>query len=1063
MLLIKTNQRLFLFFVLLLAPSLTAPSIARPSNLSGKASAKREVLAKENLTLLTPEKFFTSLHPAVDRIKLVRKIYGKGGAQVSQKSILLIEDLLYELDTSSEYEKMCAYNIAAKTVRQELDLHRKSLEDADVYNTPLIEHNLQIIEIQADHYARCARLIQQDMSWYRYLFEWAKTNIKRAYSIITSLFDTPEGLNNIASKLMPYSGVNLHTYICWWVKKTATISYNMIASQFSNSTNPIQNLASSLIQYAEVERTEIFTNHQKTLSLIVRQNNNPLPLVMRFWDYPPYRHRLIEGAKQYSSVVKPQAGALLDVGAEVGEQLLEEAAEAASEQATEAATEAAQATAQDAMTSSVAEDAGVTEEEVTEFAAAAKSPEELLEKAQNEAVNLTKDDVKAAMNASDTELKDAVDAFEGVAEEELISVLDKYEVDIDAMGPKNFKNLMARINSSKASVQNFRNAVKVMEPEEETTVEETEDAFSDLDSLRAKLEAVNKAINPLEIGLRGAEKVETACGVAAKKVGAFLNKSSTFRNVGQTLSKKFEDLVSGPAEEATTKEKVFFYLKNPGKILTRGGLKLFNLARKCTMTNIYRLLMSNSMGEMLVSMMEQSEVMMGGQVVSSWISAANAKVFLGLMKKRTALTNKLSAFSSKLGVSQQNIKTAIDAQFSARIAQIAAELSITTNSSGQETFSGLLPSLLSAEQTYLTNALITTTVKQVFLTNPMIDDQNFYYAPMTLSAGYTPSISGIPAPIKHTWYNIYNLGNWEFCSTDYSQYNKEPVTSFVQYQTVPLATTASPQGDAVIASQNTLFAEYIPTTVQREKGIEISTIAIECILLEKPQAPYMMGIIFNGARWISGVLDFQNQHRLFCIYTAKDQAPGTISVGFAESFYQNQASEDLSQDQLSDQNTLVSVNAAGVPTGFNAVWPAFQLLTPDIDALALLAGKNLVTPITNPIATIPEFIIGQPYIFTIKAQASAVTLTITKPDGTIIFPQEQKPTGPGQISSGSGQGLAPVSNHIEDLNELFFLYHNIGFMSAGCSTQFIINEPYSLCYSKAQIAAISSTLSGEQS
>ena len=452
--------------------------------------------------------------------------------------------------------------------------------------------------------------------------------------------------------------------------------------------------------------------------------------------------------------------------------------------------------------------------------------------------------------------------------------------------------------------------------------------------------------------------------------------------------------------------------------------------------------------EMMGNLVLQMEVSMGAQMVAAWQSAADALVFASLSQKRTTLMTNLNHFFSQLAVQQTNILAQINANFSAQIAVIAAQLCLQTTSTGSVVLSGLLPALFAVEQSFITQALVTATVKSVFLLNPMPDDQLFYQSAMAAQqviSSHTPFTSN---GLSTTWYNPYRSGNWQFCSTDYSGTSKGPVTSFVQYGAQPFTTSyapdgttiSSPNGDPTQAVQNSIFTEYIPPVHLNQQSVESYTISVACTLLSEPYEPFMMGIMFNGARWISGILDLHHQHRLFCIYSLPGQKAGTYNVGFAETFYQNQGQMNQTQDQLSDQNIA----------GLNAIWPAYQILSPDINKLAALAKASAATPVTNPIATIPALPIGTPYIFTIETQPNQVTLTISTSDGKILYPA-------GETAASLNNTLS-LPNQIQKLNGLTFLYHSIGFTAPGCSAQFCLKKPAALRFSESQIKTIQASL-----
>lgn len=524
---------------------------------------------------------------------------------------------------------------------------------------------------------------------------------------------------------------------------------------------------------------------------------------------------------------------------------------------------------------------------------------------------------------------------------------------------------------------------------------------------------------------------------AANKASAALRKATAAQKVAEQAAqatKTDSESAALDAQDAAAKAKPLRAAANDAKAIAKAAAeKAFGVPKTWADS-------AKEFVTMMGNLVLQMEIAMGAQMVAAWQSAADALVFAQISQQRTLLMTKLNHFFSQLAVQQQNALAQINANFSAQIAVIASQLCLQTTSTGAVVMSGLLPTLFAVEQSFITQALIKATVKSVFLLNPLSDDQLFYESPMVAQKvifSHTPFSSN---GLSTTWYNPYRSGNWQFCSADYSGITQGLITSFVQYTAQPFTSSAYPQGDPVFAVQNSIFAEYIPAAQYNKQSEESYTISVACTLLSEPYTPFMMGIMFNGARWISGVLDLHHQHRLFCIYTLPNQQPGTYSVGFAETFYQNQGQMNLTQDQLGDQNIA----------GLNAIWPAYQILSPQIKTLAAMAKGAAATPVSNPLATIPALPIGTPYIFTIETQPTQVTLTISTPDGKILYPA-------GETATNLATQLS-LPNQIQNLNGLIYLYHNIGFTAPGCSAQFCLKQPADLCFSESQIKTIEASL-----
>lgn len=845
-----------------------------------------------------------------DTDKIAKTVFGPTGTDLSLVSCQFMEDLLYQLKTTTPYEQQCACKKTATILNKEIEKREDTLEKtSDLLTKQRIDYNLSILTIQKEHYERVARLLNQDMRWQEKVIGW----IKNAVATIQALLMKP----------------------------------------FKTYLPPIKTLTKNLVRYADIERNEIFTNHKKTLMLLACQNMYSIPLTIRFWDYPRYRHRLLNGVKKFQSTVHPQAGALVDAAADTALAAADAAAGTAGnlvEGSGEAVIDAENALA----TETTAFEAALpTAEGVTAEALAAATVSNAMTAGIAQALASATEDLASAS---------AAEATFSAADESIQSYLTE----------------LAQQQSAAASASFI------------STTATTEDVAADLAARQAGAQA----------GQASSLATEGASAAATGEQG---------------LTDLADDEAAAGSEEAAEQ--------------TRWTRFKAWLAKKFSLESLKKL------QESMTHMLEQVEVAMGSQMVTAWQNTADANEYAALSTQRTNMITTLNQYLSSLTLQEQNAMGLINTHFSSNIAAIAQQMCLQVTSTGSVVIQGLLPSLFAIEKSFITQSLISATVKQIFLQNSLQEDQLFYNAPMAaqkIVSSFQPYTSnGLPT----TWYNPYRSGNWEFCSSDYSGTTQGPVTSFVQYNAQECTTTANPTGDPTIAMQNSIFTEYIPSAQYNPQNVESYTISVECTLLSEPCNPFMMGVIFNKARWISGVLDLQHQQRLFCLYSIPGQKPGTYNVGFAETFYQNQT--DAAQDQLSDQGT----------PGINAIWPAYQILTPTINALA---KQSNITPVPNPLATIPALPIGTPYVFTIQTEPTQVTLTISTKEGAILYPANGQTTSSSPTSSGA--------NQIQKLNALIFLYHNIGFMAPGCSVQFSIKEPKALCYSQSQIQAVQTVI-----
>ena len=940
-----------------------------------------------------------------DAQRLAKQIFGTTGVNLSLVSFQFVEDLLYRIATSTPYQQRCACKKAATVLTQEIEKRETSLAAVDTETKQHIEHNLAILTIQKDHYERVARLLKKEIT--------------------------------IIQKIIG------------WIKNASARCIAFVLSPFKKYTTPIQKLTNDLVMYTEIERNEILTDHKKTLRLLVCQNKYNVPLIIRFWDYPRHRHRLLNGVKKFQSSALPQALEVISEAAlEAGQQIAAETAEAgaagvvggvvaeAGEESLDAALEATAKSFEDALQRLIEE----TTESLTAEADAA-SPEvaqavtEGLETSAPTAAGLPGVESSEEAIAEAGEYIDIDNDF-GIPGEGMENAEQTGE---NAASTNVTETGDQRINTFKeeggAEEEVATNTSKKLTKAEKAAAKAAKKAAEKAAKVAAK-ETAKVAKAAEKVAQQAERAAQQAANNVSKAEGNLAKARATWRINGDSNAVK-----EASQELDTAKETAAITRKtaDEAKEAADEAKEAAETARVAAGIKTWTE-KGTEFAKSIVDLVLQMEVSMGAQMVAAWQSAADALVFASLSQQRTMLMTKLNQFFSQLAFQQTNILAKINANFSAQIAVIASQLCFQTTSSGAVVMSGLLPSLFAVEQSFVTQALVTATVKSIFILNPMPDDQLFYESPMAaqqLIFSHTPFTSN---GLSNSWYNPYRSGNWQFCSSDYSGTMQNPVTSFVQYGAQPFASTTYPQGDPTLAVQNSIFTEHIPPAQYNTQSVESYTISVAVTLLSEPYEPFMMGILFNGARWISGVLDLHHQHRLFCIYSLPGQKPGTYNVGFAETFYQNQGQMNQTQDQLSDQNIA----------GLNAIWPAYQILSPNIDALAAMAKSNAAHPITNPIATIPALPLGSPYIFTIETQPNQVTLTISTSDGKILYPA-------GETASSLKTELS-LPNQIQNLNGLTFLYHNIGFTAPGCSAQFCIKKPTALCFSESQIKTIQASL-----
>lgn len=288
-------------------------------------------------------------------------------------------------------------------------------------------------------------------------------------------------------------------------------------------------------------------------------------------------------------------------------------------------------------------------------------------------------------------------------------------------------------------------------------------------------------------------------------------------------------------------------------------------------------------------------------------------------------------------------------------------------------------------QSYLTSMISLQTPAQYYLTQPINYDQQFTNATM-----YTP--------VGPAWKNIYQIGNWQF---------DETTNSFWQMQHVPITTT--PQNTAF---ENSIFTEWIT----RQSYEIVCNITIYQI-----SYPFYVGIIFNKARWISGDSYGIQKYRTLGIFGLNQN---TVNAYFA-------------QQTSSSQKTSSTTQVPSQP-----VYPLQQIFNNQ--------GK---LPIAINTSTIQNIAV-QPLIVHIKIKPAPTTVQYKMWFASSKEPQAYNTITTGSTASKSLKLTATAKTstgktyayNLANNNDIF-LYHGIGFLSAGAIAQFSIQSPQSLVFS----------------
>jgi hypothetical protein len=284
------------------------------------------------------------------------------------------------------------------------------------------------------------------------------------------------------------------------------------------------------------------------------------------------------------------------------------------------------------------------------------------------------------------------------------------------------------------------------------------------------------------------------------------------------------------------------------------------------------------------------------------------------------------------------------------------------------------------------------------------------------SSAVMPSITfpSVLNPIDHTWYNIGRRGAWGYNPSD---------DSFYQYQVVGNSSVAFPAGgDGAEAGFNSIFTEYIPPIVTDSMGIPTYIVQAE-MQVNSGQSPWVAGIAFNRARWISGVTDTMNQYRFFGLYSS-NKSSGITFCG-AESFYVTSTLSNATN--MAPITPLVQIMAN---SSQSSLWKSVG---------SSFIGNPLYPATTNS-KSVP-LALGQTYVITIATQPNQVIVTLDLKNQnnttTTIF------------------GPLAIANR----NPVIFNGHSLGFVSSGCSSRFRLMQPKELVYAPNDIKTFSQLIS----
>ena len=353
----------------------------------------------------------------------------------------------------------------------------------------------------------------------------------------------------------------------------------------------------------------------------------------------------------------------------------------------------------------------------------------------------------------------------------------------------------------------------------------------------------------------------------------------------------------------------------------------------------------------------QSILMGGSSMYNGFISELDAAKFKEYSDQQETIQKGFSEFIKQTKADQNSIRKTISSAFISSATTAAAQYKQQNQQLNDETL-------------YLLQAInLNPPISHDMEYPPIVSDQFF-------------EVSRMNTPKNITWHNVFPSegSDWEYDSVN---------NSFWQNG----LTTVDETG-LKAAQRNHIFTEYSSNKAQYD-------IEVECRLINC-QYPFFAGVMFNKARWISGVPERFYQCRLLGLYGTTDttNTTSTISLCFAQQF-----TSKNEKDGKEIETFITPLEQMANDTQTNL----FKLNDKD---RALLARE----PIT--------------FLFSITTQPNQVTITVTKKGKT---------------------NEVVVQKAIDGLNPYVAIFGGIGFMAAGCQAEFTLIKPESLVYTPEQI------------
>lgn len=372
--------------------------------------------------------------------------------------------------------------------------------------------------------------------------------------------------------------------------------------------------------------------------------------------------------------------------------------------------------------------------------------------------------------------------------------------------------------------------------------------------------------------------------------------------------------------------------------------------------------------EDLAVLVSQAVLMAGSGLYSQWISQEDADLFQELTKQQNQLTVDFEQFINTLQQNQKEIATNIINAFKEAQADLEKKYAQANQTQQQEI-------------EYLFKAINLDQPRINYLLQPAVSYDQIFQA------------SVMNTPPSHPWYNIYQVGDWEFDSSS---------NSFWQYQIAPYGTPFwKPFNGQDDPSRNAIFTEYIPSA-----GFTYD-IEIDCTIIQTSY-PFFVGVLFNRGRWIAADPERIWQYRLLGLYGTQsdlnDNQTQAMTLHFAQQILQLPKTKNDKESITSPLELITTQNATQL----------YQLDKEDAQQL----HKQPIT-----------------YTFSITTQPTQVAVTLSK-----------------KSVSGTQTSVQKLfSTTLQGLDNYLALFHGIGFMSAGCKTKFTIKKPVDLRYSDKEI------------